>query len=283
MVVRCRDRRLPLGERTLVMGIVNVTPDSFTGDGLADQVEAAVALGQQMVADGADLLDVGGESSRPGARPVDDSVEVGRVVPVIAGLVKSVGIPISVDTRKPIVAEAALRAGAHLINDVSGLQGDPGVAEVASSFGAAVVAMHSPGASWEVAWPAAFGDVVADVSRFLERSLAIARRAGLGADQVVLDPGFGFGKSVDDNLILLRRLGELRSFGQPLLIGTSRKSTIGRILGLPVDDRLEGSLATIPLVIAEGVDVIRVHDVLPSVRVARVADAIVRGFPPRDD
>jgi dihydropteroate synthase len=267
---------LPLGERTLVMGILNLTSDSFSGDGLAGRVEAAVAIGKQMVADGADLLDIGGESSRPGAQPVIDTFEIERVVPVIAELARTPRVPLSVDTRKSTVAEAALRAGAHLVNDVTGLQGDPELVAVASKYGAAVVAMHSPGASWEVAWPAAYADVVTDVRRFLERSLVIARQAGLGVDQIVLDPGFGFGKSLADNLAIVRRLGELRALGQPLLIGTSRKSSIGRILGMPVEDRLEGSLATIPLAIAQGVDVIRVHDVRPSVRVARVADAVVR-------
>jgi dihydropteroate synthase len=262
------------------MGIVNVTPDSFSGDGLAGQVDTAIALGRQMVAEGADLLDVGGESTRPGARPVEATEEIDRVVPVIARLALAVDVPLSVDTRKADVAEQALRAGAHFVNDVAGLHGDPAMAEVAGAYHAGVVAMHSPGVSWEVRWPLAYHDVIGEVKRYLEHSLDVARRAGLGTDQVVLDPGFGFGKSVADNLILLRRLAELQSLGQPLLIGTSRKSTIGRILGLPVEERLEGSLATIPLAIAQGVDIIRVHDVQPSVRVARVADAVVRGIVP---
>jgi dihydropteroate synthase len=260
------------------MGIVNVTPDSFSGDGLAGRSDLAVALGRRMVEEGADLLDVGGESTRPAATPVDESEEIDRVAPVIAALAAQVVVPVSVDTRRPRVAEAALRFGAHIVNDVAGLQRSSGMAEVAAAFGAAVVAMHSPGEPWETPWPAPYVDVVEDVRRYLEDSRNIALRAGIGVDQIILDPGFGFGKGVEDNLKILRRLGEFRMLGQPLLIGTSRKSTIGRILGLPVDDRLEGSLATIPLVIAQGVDIVRVHDVRSSVRVVRVADAIVRGF-----
>jgi dihydropteroate synthase len=260
------------------MGIINATPDSFSGDGIAGQIDQAVALGRRMVDEGADLLDVGGESTRPGAVPVDELEEIDRVAPVIASLVAQVDVPLSVDTRHPRVAEAALRAGAHIVNDVAGLQRDPGMAEVAAAFGGAVVAMHSPGEPWDIPWPVSYLDVVDDVKHYLDHSREIALRAGIATDQLVLDPGFGFGKSLEDNLTILRRLGELRSLGLPLLIGTSRKSTIGRILGLPVDDRLEGSLATIPLAIAQGVDVVRVHDVRSSVRVARVADAIVRGY-----
>jgi len=276
-VLHARGRDLPYGERTLVMGIINVTPDSFSGDGVGRRIDAVLARARDMVAEGADLIDVGGESTRPGAQPVDEEEELARVVPAVRALAETVPVPISVDTRKPRVAEAALRAGAHLINDVAGLQRDPGMAEVAASFGAPVIVMHSPGEPWAVPWPAVYRDVVDDVKAYLARSLEIAVRAGLPGDQVVIDPGFGFGKSVTDNLELLRRLGEFRKLGSPLLIGTSRKSTIGAILGRPADDRLEGSLATIALAIAEGVDIVRVHDVRASVRVARMADAIVRG------
>jgi dihydropteroate synthase len=281
--LRCRDRRLTIGHRTLIMGIINVTPDSFSGDGVDRRIDEAVALGRQMVDDGADLLDIGGESTRPGAGPVEVAEEIDRVVPVLAALVQLVQVPLSVDTRQPRVAESALQAGAHLVNDVAGLQRDPGMAEVVSAFDAGVVAMHSPGESWEISWPVAYADVVADVKRYLERSVAIAVHAQIGLDQIVVDPGFGFGKSVADNLLILRRLAELRTLNQPLLLGTSRKSTIGRILGLPVEERLEGSLATIPLAIAQGADIVRVHDVRPSVRVARMADAVVRGVVPSQE
>jgi dihydropteroate synthase len=277
-VLRCRGRELEYGDQTLVMGIVNVTPDSFSGDGIGQQVGVAVDLARQMVAQGADVLDVGGESTRPGARPVDAAEEIDRVVPAIAAIVAAVPVPVSVDTRKAVVAEAALRAGAHLVNDVAGLQRDVGMAEVVASFGAAVVAMHSPGEPWEVTWPTRYDDVVVDVRRYLARSIERAMAAGIPRDQIVVDPGFGFGKDLGDNLTLLRRLAEFRELGCPVLLGTSRKSAIGRVLGLPVEDRLEGSLATIPLAIAQGVDLVRVHDVAASVRVARMADAVVRGL-----
>ena len=276
--LRCRGRDLAYGSRTLVMGIVNVTPDSFSGDGLGNQVELAVAQARRMVDEGADLIDVGGESTRPTARPVEAAEEIDRVVPVVAALQGALPVPISVDTRKAAVAEAALVAGAHLVNDVAGLQRDPDMAAVCARHGAPVVVMHSPGESWEVAWPAHYDDVVSDVCRYLERSIAIAMRAGVAEDKIVVDPGFGFGKSNADNLMLLRHLGEFRRLGRPVLLGTSRKRTIGQILGgLPVGERLEGGLATLALAVAQGVDIVRVHDVRASVRVVRMADAVVRG------
>lgn len=276
-VLRCRGRDLEYGRRTLVMGIVNVTPDSFSGDGLNQQIDLAVARASRMVADGADLIDVGGESTNPRARPVDDAEESARVVPTVQALVAALAVPISVDTRKPRVAEAALMAGAHLINDVTGLQRDPGMAAVAAGFGSPVIVMHSPGEAWDVKWPVTYRDVVTDVRDYLARSIDLATREGVPFDQIVIDPGFGFGKSDRDNFEIIRRLGELRELGTPVLIGTSRKSTLGRLLGLPVEDRLEGSLATLPLAVAQGVDIVRVHDVRQSSRVVRVADAVVRG------
>lgn len=282
-VLRCRGRDLVYGQRTLVMGIVNVTPDSFSGDGLATRVDAAIAQAKRMVDEGADLVDVGGESTRPTARPVGESEEIERVIPVVSALQAALTVPISVDTRKPGVARAALAAGAHLINDVAGLQRDPEMAAVCASYAAPVIVMHSPGESWEVAWPVRFGDVVGEVGRYLERSIEIAVRAGVAEDQIVVDPGFGFGKSNADNLILLRRLGELRGLGRPVLLGTSRKQTIGKILGgLPAAERLEGSLATLALAVAQGVDIVRVHDVRPSWRVVQMADAVVRGSAEED-
>ena len=259
------------------MGIVNVTPDSFSGDGVGRQVDAAVRLARHMVAQGADLLDVGGESTRPGARPVDVAEEIVRVVPAVTAIAAALPVPISVDTRKPSVAEAALRAGAHLVNDVTGLRRDEGMADVVARFGAGLILMHSPGEPWEVTWPAHYDDVVAEVRDYLAHSIERAVAAGIARDRIVVDPGFGFGKSLGDNLALLRHLAEFRDLSCPVLLGTSRKSTIGRVLGLPVEERLEGSLATIALAVAQGVDVVRVHDVQASVRVARMADAVVRG------
>lgn len=276
-VLQCRGRDLGYGQRTLVMGIVNVTPDSFSGDGLGNRLESAIGQAQRMVEEGADLIDVGGESTRPTAHPVDLTEEIERVVPVVLALRDVLPVPISIDTRKARVAEAALAAGAHLINDVAGLQRDPAMAEVCAGFGAPVVVMHSPGEPWDVAWPVHYDDVVDEVCRYLERSIEVAIRAGVAEDQIVVDPGFGFGKANADNLAILRRLGAFRRLGRPVLLGTSRKKTIGAVLGgLPVDERLEGSLATLALAVAQGVDIARVHDVRASARVVRMADAVVR-------
>jgi dihydropteroate synthase len=258
------------------MGIINTTFDSFSGDGLAGELDRTVALARRMVVDGADLLDVGAESTRPGARPVPEEEELERAVSTVEAIARAVEVPISIDTRRTRVAEAALQAGAGLVNDVNGLQREPELAAVAARFQVPLIAVHSPGESWSVTWPARYVDVVDEVKSVLARAIEVAIAAGIPADQVVVDPGFGFGKGPADNLTLVRRLGELRTLGCPVLLGASRKQTIGRVLGLPVEDRLEGSLALVALGIAQGVDLVRVHDVRESVRVARLADAVVR-------
>jgi dihydropteroate synthase len=268
------------GERTLIMGICNVTPDSFSGDGLLDadgSLDAAITLAveqaRRMVAEGADLLDVGGESTRPGHQPVDAATEIGRVVPVIRAIAASLpSTPISVDTTKPAVAEAALAAGAHLLNDIWGTGPDAGgMAAVAARHRVPLIVMHNRSeARYERPVVEAVRD---DLARALERAMA----AGVPERDLIVDPGIGFGKTADHNVELLRDLAQLRSLGRPILLGTSRKSTIGRILGLPAEERLEGTLATTALGIAAGVDLVRVHDVAANVRAARVADAIVRG------
>ena len=262
------------GERTFVMGILNVTPDSFSGDGLVrggDVVAAAVEGARRMVDEGADLLDVGGESTRPGHAPVDAAEEIGRVIPVIAALRHALPeIPLSIDTTKVVVAEAALAAGANLLNDVWGVGPDPAMAELAASSGAPLLVMHNRE-------EARYEDVVREVVDDLRAALERAERAGVRRDHLIVDPGIGFGKTADHNVTLLRHLDALTSLGRPILLGTSRKSTIGRILDLPAEERLEGTLATTALGIASGVDIVRVHDVRANVRAARVADAIVRG------
>ncbi len=265
------------GERTYVMGIINVTPDSFSGDGLLegspDPVEAAVAQGRQMVADGADVLDIGGESTRPGHEPVDAATERGRVVPVVGALRAALpGTPISIDTTKPTVAEAALAAGADLVNDVWAVGADDALARLSAEHGVPLVLMHNRA---EPTYSNLLAEVIADLERAIERAL----RLGVAWDDLIVDPGFGFGKTPDQNLRLLHDLGSLRMLGRPLLLGTSRKSTLGRILDLPATERLEATLATTALGIAAGVDIVRVHDVRENVRVARVSDAIVRGSP----
>ena len=266
------------GSRTFVMGVLNVTPDSFSGDGLLaadDPVAAAVARAQRMVGEGADLLDIGGASSRPGHARLDPGEEVGRVVPVIRAVAGALPrIPLSIDTTSPAVAAAALDAGAHLLNDVWGVADDPGMLRLAAARGVPIVLMHNRA---EARYRNVIAEVVADLQRAIDRALD----AGVPWDHLVVDPGFGFGKTPDHNLALLADLGALSMLGRPVLLGTSRKSTLGKLLDLPAEQRVEATAATTALGIAAGVDIVRVHDVRENVRVARVADAVVRGWRPR--
>jgi dihydropteroate synthase len=268
---RCR---FVWGERTYVMGILNVTPDSFSGDGLlaaADPVAAAVDTGRRMVEEGADLLDVGGESTRPGHAAVDEADELARVVPVVRALRQALpDTPISIDTTKAAVAESALAAGADLVNDVWGVGTDEAVVRLAAERSVPIVLMHNR------AEPR-YGHLLDEVRADLERAIERAMRAGVAWGAIIVDPGFGFGKTAEHNLALLRGLETLRVLGRPILLGTSRKSTLGKVLDLPADQRLEATLATTALGIAAGVDILRVHDVLPNVRAARMTDAVVRG------
>ena len=266
-------RQFIWGVRTYVMGIVNATPDSFSGDGLALDVDAAVRQALQMMEDGADIIDVGGESTRPGADEMPAEEEMRRVIPVIERLSQTVDVPISVDTYKPEVARAAVAAGAHMINDIHGFRRDPEIARFAAVAGVPAVAMHNQRGR-------DFHDTIGDIVAGLLESLRIAREAGLPEEQVIVDPGFGFGWTVEQNLEMLRRLPELRVLGRPVLIGTSRKSTIGVVLGdLPVEERREGTAATVALAVAGGADIVRVHDVREMTRVVKMADAVVRGSP----
>ena len=268
------------GERTFVMGVLNVTPDSFSGDGLMaasdsrDPVEAAVALARRMADDGADILDVGGASSRPGHVKLAAEVEAARVVPVIRAVAAALPeMPISIDTTSPAVAEAALDAGAHLLNDVWGVADDAALLRVAAERGVPIVLMHNRA-------EARYRNLLAEVTADLQRALDRAVDAGVPWDRLLVDPGFGFGKTPDHNLALLAGLGALRVLGRPILLGTSRKSTLGKVLDLPPDQRVEATTATTVLGVAAGVDVVRVHDVRENVRAARVADAILRGWRP---
>jgi len=278
-VLRCGPYNLPLGKKTYVMGILNVTPDSFSGDGLGSSLDAAVRQAERMVADGADMLDVGGESTRPGAEEVPLEEELRRVIPVIATLAERFSVPISIDTYKSAVAREALRAGATIVNDISGLRFDPAMASTAAEAGAAVVVMHIQGTPRTMQQHPHYDDLMTEVCNYLQKSTALAEAAGIPRDQVVLDPGFGFGKTVEHNLELLRRLRELTSYGQPVLTGTSRKSTIGKVLGgLPPEERVEGTAATVAIAIQNGADIVRVHDVTEMARVAKMTDAVVRGY-----
>jgi dihydropteroate synthase len=272
--MRIRDLEMRFGERTYVMGIVNVTPDSFSGDGLlggTSPVEAAVAQAVRMVDEGADLIDIGGESTRPGHDPVSVGEELDRVASVVSALRGRLhGVPISIDTSKPEVAGAALAAGADIVNDVAGVTAGAALAPVAARHGAPYIVMHSRTIP-------EYDDVVAEVVADLGRTLARAESLGCDRATLVVDPGIGFGKSAEQNLALLGGLAALRRLGCPVLLGASRKSTIGKVLDLPVDERLEGTLATTALGIAAGVDIVRVHDVAANVRTARMSDAIIRG------
>ena len=277
------------GSRTYVMGILNVTPDSFSGDGLlgglgapaggaasassagSTAVVAALDLARAMSDGGADLLDVGGESTRPGHEAVPEGDELARVLPVIRAVRAALpGMPISIDTTKPTVAAAALDAGADLLNDVWGVAKDDGLARLAAERAVPIVLMHNRA---EARYTNLMAEVIGDLERAIERAL----RLGVGWDQIIVDPGFGFGKTAQHNLVLLRELPSLAVLGRPILLGASRKSTLGRVLDLPADQRLEATLATTALGIAAGVDIVRVHDVRENVRAARLTDAVVRG------
>jgi dihydropteroate synthase len=295
-----RNRRLDWGARTYVMGILNVTPDSFSGDGLlatpasspTDRSDTAHeglprALGQarRFLEAGVDILDVGGESTRPGAQQVGAEEELARVVPVIEALRRESDVLISIDTYKALVAEAALNAGADLVNDVWGLRADPELASVAARQHVPVILMHNRSKPANADVQARLGgryvgmeyaDLMEDVKRELMESVAIARAAGIPDERIILDPGIGFGKTVEQNLELIDRLDEIRSLGFPVLLGPSRKSFIGYTLDLPPDQRLEGTAAAVAVGITRGADIVRVHDVEMMVRVARMTDAIVR-------
>ncbi len=287
--LRIGSHQLLWGTQTYVMGILNVTPDSFSGDGIlvsGDPLKASLEMARRFVEAGALLLDVGGESTRPGSQPVDAEEERRRVIPVIQALAKEFPDSlISVDTYKASIAQQALDAGAHIVNDVWGLRADPQLREVVARAGCPVVLMHnrSNPASVEVRAQlgnayigAEYVDVIADVKHELMDSVKLARDAGIPDDRIILDPGIGFGKKVEHNLALINRLDEIHALGFPMLIGPSRKSFIGYTLDLPPEQRLEGTAATVAVGIVRGADIIRVHDVEPLMRVVKMTDALVR-------
>ena len=259
------------GAPALLMGILNITPDSFSDAGRNADPETAVAHGKAMAASGAAILDIGGESTRPKAQPVAADVELGRVLPVLQGLA-GVSALLSIDTMKGAVADAACSAGAHVINDIRGLQGDPAIAAAAARHRAGVIAMHNPGLLGSSSGTG--GDPIEACLAFFERTVAIAKEAGIAGDRLVLDPGFGFGKSLDQSLALLARLPELHVLGYPLLVGVSRKSFIGRLLGREPEDRLIGTLAAHVAAALAGAAILRVHDVEPHVDAIQMAAAI---------
>lgn len=258
------------------MGILNVTPDSFSDGGKYLDTSLALDRALEMVDEGADVIDVGGESTRPGAAPVSSEEEVKRVVPVVEKLAKKVGVPLSVDTSKADVAERALDAGADIINDISGLKFDGAMAGVIAKKGAGVVLMHIKGTPDNMQDNPTYTSLMKEVLDYLHDSIAVALEAGIEKEKLIVDPGIGFGKSLDDNLMILKHLDELRVLDAPVLIGTSRKSFIGKILGAETDERLEGSLASSVMAILKGAHMLRVHDVKETVRAATIADSIIR-------
>ena len=248
------------------MGIVNVTPDSFSGDGLGDDRDAAVAQGLRMIEEGADFLDVGGESTRPGHVPISAADEIARTEEVVKRLSRESHVPVSIDTYKLEVAEAAVAVGATIVNDIWGLARSPGLAELAARHDCALVLMHNQDGTDYA------GDLMTEIKRFLRGAVDAAVAAGVPRERVLVDPGIGFGKTADQNWEVMRRLKEVKELGQPVLVGTSRKSFMGKLLDLPVSERLQGTAATVTAAVLRGADVVRVHDVREMMRVVRVAD-----------
>jgi len=267
------------GKRTVIVGILNVTPDSFSDGGRFFDADSAVRRAHEIADEGADIIDIGGESTRPGAAPVPADEELQRVLPVVEAIANELSVPISVDTRKAVVAREACQRGAAMINDVSAMTADPEMVRVAAEMNAAVCLVHMRGTPETMQVELHYEDVVAEVRAYLEQRVDAAKSGGVAAADIVVDPGIGFGKKLEHNLELLRRLPALAELGFPVLVGTSRKAMLGALLdGASPDDRLEGTAATVALAIAGGAAMIRVHDVRFMARVARVADAVVRGL-----
>ena len=273
----CNNTTLHLSRRVHVMGILNVTPDSFSDGGRFLRLDDAVRRAEEMVAEGADLIDVGGESSRPGSDPVPLDEELDRVIPVVEALAKRIPAPISVDTYKAEVARRALDAGAALVNDISAMRFDPRMKELIAERGVPVILMHMLGTPRDMQISPSYQDVIKEISAFLRDRIAEAVSAGIARTQIVVDPGIGFGKRVADNLEIVRRLDAFHALGCPILLGPSRKSFIGKALDLPSEERLEGTAAVVALSVLRGAHLIRVHDVRQMVRVVRMVEAIERG------
>jgi dihydropteroate synthase len=270
-----RGRRFELGPRTWLMGVLNVTPDSFSDGGLYFDAGQAVARGLELAAEGADVLDIGGESTRPGSLPVPELEELRRVVPVVEALRKRTEALLSVDTTKAAVARAALDAGADIVNDTSAFRFDPAMPGVVARSGAAVVLMHMKGTPLTMQDAPRYGDLLGEIGAFLAERIRIAETAGIPRERVIVDPGIGFGKTFEDNLVLLRRQEVFHGLGRPLLMGFSRKAFLGHILGLPPGERLEATIAAAVLAVERGAHILRVHDVGPVARAVRAAEAIL--------
>lgn len=262
--------------RTRIMGILNLTPDSFSGDGVYKDVGRAVEEAERIAAEGADFIDVGGESTRPGAAPVDEAEEIARVVPVVERVAKRLRVPISIDTRKAAVAEQALAAGAAIVNDITGLEGDGRMLDVVTRYNATVIIMHIKGEPRTMQQAPVYSDVIEEIAERLGWLVRRAEQAGVKKENIIIDPGIGFGKTFEHNLEILNNLSRLKALGKPILVGPSRKSFIGNILGTEPKQRIFGTAAAATLAIKNGADIVRVHDVREMKQVAMVVDAIVR-------
>ncbi|MFH1758269.1 MAG: dihydropteroate synthase [Pseudomonadota bacterium] len=276
--LRFHKKKYDLSQRTLIMGALNVTPDSFSDGGVFFDREKAIEQGLRLAQGGADILDIGGESTRPGTKPLEEEEEIRRVIPLIQTLNQKIDIPISVDTRKARVAEKALETGAEMINDISALRFDEGMAEVVARWKVPLVLMHMRGNPETMQLDPHYDDLIGEILSFFRERTAFAESRGILADQIILDPGIGFGKSLEEqhNLILLKYLQNFKILEKPLLIGTSRKAFIGKILGLPPQEREEGTMATVAVAILNGANIVRVHEVERMRRVVRVIDAVLR-------
>jgi dihydropteroate synthase len=272
--IRCQKRILPLGKRTLLMGVLNVTPDSFSDGGLFFDKEKAISHALRMVEGGADIIDIGGESTRPGSKPLELEEELRRVIPVIESLAKEVDVPLSIDTYKSTVAQRAIEAGAEIINDISGLHFDPSLAKVAAKNDTPLILMHIRGTPETMQKGVHYDSLFSEILQYLKESIQRAESTGLDPRQIIIDPGIGFGKTAEDNLLIIKNLYEFRILGKPILLGTSRKSFIGKILNTEVGDRLEGTLSSIAIGVLNGAHIIRSHDVLQAKKAIAVADAI---------
>jgi len=272
--IRCRKRTFTLGKQTLLMGVLNVTPDSFSDGGIFFDKEKAIARGLKMVEEGADFIDIGGESTRPGSKPLGLDEELRRVIPVIEFLAKEVDVPISIDTYKSAVAKKAIEAGAQIINDISGLNLDPSLSQVAAKEDVPLVLMHIRGNPETMQKNIHYESLFSEIIQYLKDSIQRAESAGVDPEQIIIDPGIGFGKTVEDNLLILKNLKEFKILGKPLLLGTSRKSFIGKILNADVTERLEGTLSTIVVGVLNGAHIIRCHDVIQAKRAITIADAV---------
>lgn len=272
--IRCRKRTFTLGKQTLLMGVLNVTPDSFSDGGIFFDKEKAIARGLKMVEEGADFIDIGGESTRPGSKPLGLDEELRRVIPVIEFLAKEVDVPISIDTYKSAVAKKAIEAGAQIINDISGLHLDPSLSQVAAKEDVPLVLMHIRGNPETMQKNIHYESLFSEIIQYLKDSIQRAESAGVDPEQIIIDPGIGFGKTVEDNLLILKNLQEFKILGKPLLLGTSRKSFIGKILNADVTERLEGTLSTIVVGVLNGAHIIRCHDVIQAKRAIAIADAV---------